>query len=370
MKQGVLLPGVGEATVPLRSMYIDFLRYALPLARERREEKVALHWLVKLLDIALSRRKYAIYQTYAQRLLSIQFPVSGITSVDPEIVWDDEETAEAISWVSWKYPVPSRKAKRFIYFVRDRISGAPIGVVWGTAPPLYLGGRLSVLPELDGRDGKGAYAVNRFICVRRIGTIEPFSHYLTGKLLALSFYAKEVQSEHERRYGFRYIAVEVTNLFGTSAVYHRLRLPSGRKAIYGKSYTAGEGDILIRISSLFPQGKLQKIYRIPELRPLLRHGFQREYLILSLTRNDLRAELFNPSPAIVSYPWDEIVKWWRGKWFRKRTGKPYPGRSFHERIRKELEWIERLREAGRDPMRFGLELHRIFLEMVWEELGR
>lgn len=368
----VLFRQTDEKKKALRDAYLSFLLWVNPLAQRGRAEKVALHRLVKLVDVALDEKKCTKYRYYVQLVSWMDFPTC-VEDVEPEIVFPssprEKETLHALSWVSWKYPVNSGRAEILSYLLRDRISGAYIGIVIGALPPMYGGGRLHILPELSGRNGTGARVVNRFLWLRRIGALEPFSYFLGGKLLTLSLFAEEVQRKYEERHGRKYIAVELTNLFGSSPVYHRLRLPDGRKAVYGKSYTEGHGDILVRISSLFQaSGKLQKLDRIPELKPYLRHGFRREYLILSLTEGDLQKEMFSYSPKTISYPWEEIVGWWKRKYFQKRAGKPYTGKTLRERAQKDLEIIERLRRVRKSADLFRVELGKAFWELVGEEV--
>ena len=353
-----------KAESGLRNSYLEFVS-TIRGSISTRAEKVALHWVVKLVDVATDRSRYKMYRYPASKLLSLPSPKTA-EEVSPQIVWDTE-LATALSWVSWKYPIPYQGCKKLMYAVVDCVSGAPVGVVYASSPPRYAGGRLSVFPELVGRGERHMEVLNRFLWLRRIGAVEPFSYYLGGKLLALSLFSEEVQIKHREMYRTSYIAVELMNLFGTSAVYHNLRLPNGRNAVYARSWTKGNGDLFTKVACFFPQSKLQVKWKDPNLRPYLEHGFSREYVVLSLVKGDLRKKLHDADPELVSWSWDEIVSWWKKKYLSKRKGKPYTDRSFQERILKELEWIDRLRESVRDPISFKKGLFGVYQDILtWE----
>lgn len=180
------------------------------------------------------------------------------------------------------------------------------------------------------------------VCLMSCKGLQPIAHNLNiGKLLSLIAFSKEVMQYFYNKYGYYYVAVSTTSLYGKSIQYDRL------KELKLIGYTKGYGTIHIpdylyeemilffkkyyqnEYNKFTNQNKLRKISFISKIfgysHDLLYHGQKRGIYFgyINNKSKDYLNSKINEFDISNVKSLNDIIEWWKDRWAKKRWDNLY-----------------------------------------------
>lgn len=253
----------------------------------------------------------------------------------------------------WSSPYSDYVGRRIKLLIRDY--GLPNKPIIGIAA---LGSPIIHIPERDDfigwdrntRTNNLIYTMDAYV----IGALPPYNELLGGKLISLLLASNEVRKIYKEKYRNKVTIIEgrsanslvglfTTSLYGKSSQYNRLKYHNYQ--IYRPiGYTKGFGTLHlsdetikeminylksknIEINHRFGDGPswVMRVIRTTgdllgfDSDFLLKHSFKRGIYFVQLAENSL--EVLNGKrikPKYFDYPKDELVMYWKKRWFEKR----------------------------------------------------
>lgn len=155
---------------------------------------------------------------------AVQENVPDILSINPEIVFADTQDTRDLWWYGrvmiWSASYTGDVGRRVRWLIRDKETGYIIGICG-------LSSSLSI-PLFDAHIGWDRQTkwkekmVNHVMTMSHCAGMPELSHYLTGKLSALSCRSKEIIDRVEDKYNDKAVCFFTTSLYGKSSIYNRL----------------------------------------------------------------------------------------------------------------------------------------------------
>lgn len=280
--------------------------------------------------------------------------------IDPVLVSvRDGHTADLYRWVRlmwWSLPYSKGYGRRMKFLVFDRQNGKLMGLLGFQSPPVDVSARDTYLGlhKLSGE--QKTYVLNQSLDIYTLGAVPPYNMLLGGKLLALLACSDEVREYYRalyrdsltwlagRRIPPRLLFLTTHSAFGRSSQYSRLKF-RGELVGWPLGYTRGSGtfhfpESIYRKLRAFlrdngycvetgygfgPRRRLQLICTalgaLGLSRSLVYHGVQREVYLFPLVSNLLDVIHRGAVPAWRSFPFAELVSWWRERWALPRAGR-------------------------------------------------
>ncbi|HET9066738.1 MAG TPA: Druantia anti-phage system protein DruA [Gemmatimonadales bacterium] len=163
-------------------------------------------------------------------------------AIDPELVevkaGSQESRLFRLASLLWSIPVSQGFGRRLRFLVRDRQNGCLIGMFALGDPVFNLTARDSWIGWThQDRSDRLVHVMDAYVA----GAVPPYSHVISGKLVAALMASKEVKAAYERKYlgkraiiseaenRARLVLLTTTSALGRSSMYNRLALPGGVK---------------------------------------------------------------------------------------------------------------------------------------------
>lgn len=255
----------------------------------------------------------------------------------------------------WSIPVSSGYGRRLRFLVRDSSNGKLIGII-GLGDPVFA---LAARDDwVDWDRATRAQHLHHVVDAFVLGAVPPYSHLLSGKLVALLAASDEVRDAWAAKYGGRRSLIAnaardgrlamltTTSALGRSSLYNRLGFGPGSPMYVSVGETRGSGEFhfsdgLHRVMTEFafefcqPTAKdarwgtgfrnRREVVKkaLPALGfsdRLLYHGIRREMFVCPLAQNT-KAFLNGDDTELLSHvrPVEHVSDWFKWRWMRPRA---------------------------------------------------
>jgi len=290
-----------------------------------------------------------------------------VEQIDPILIEVQPDSVEELVFryaaLHWEIPVSSGYGRRLRFLVVDQSNDKLMGII-GLGDPVFA------LAPRDRWIGWNAsdrrQRLHHVIDAYALGAVPPYSHLLSGKLVALLAASTEVRERFKDKYGGKPAVISgskrpgdvalitTTSALGRSSVYNRLRFH--RDTVYHRvGFTKGSGDFqflngmyeeIARFAgeTLTPTAKndlwgtgfrnrrevVKKTLAALGLKQdFLYHGVEREIFVVPTAANSceflqgkaVELQYFNRSVA-------DLVSWYRTRWLVPRAERQPEFRSF------------------------------------------
>ncbi len=252
---------------------------------------------------------------------------------------------------TWSLPFSKGYGRRMRFLIMDSHHNKLIGILALQSPPLSFPARDDLFEYPPERKTE---LVNQTMDIQTLGSLQPYSRLLGGKLVALAASSNEVRSAYRQKYEGRttemearrlpahLVALSTTSAFGRSSIYNRLRyhdLEIARSIGYTKGYGSfhlmglyPEFRDFLEVQGISTRGgfgtgprrKWQTMVRALELlgfsKKLLRHGIAREAFLFPLTENlEDYIEGRATEPIYHDLSFSNLSSYWRERWLIPRA---------------------------------------------------
>lgn len=277
--------------------------------------------------------------------------------IEPKLVYVDSDSKywNLFNYIKihWSIPISNGYGRRLCYIVFDENNNKIIGI-FGLADPVFsMGIRDNYIGwNIEQKKTNMRKVMDGFV----IGSVPPYNFILGGKLVASMLFSNNVRRDFYNKYeGTKSlisgkihsgVLVSITTLsaLGKSAIYDRLKLPSGQRYI-STGYSQGWGEFHFNgsnyeqmknlVLALSGSGrkkiewgtgfrnkrevvnKALKLLGIP--RGYSKHGVKREQFIIPLAKNYKEVLCKNSKPDYYDMSVEEISDYMKKRWILPRS---------------------------------------------------